>query len=127
METLKEIKSYKDLLIWQMGMSLCKLVYEIVAEFPIDERFGLISQMKRSAISIPSNIAEGYGRNYTNNYIQFLSIARGSLMELETQVILSFELHFLPEDKFNQLMNLIEEEGKMLNSFIKSIKNKTNA
>lgn len=119
-----EIKSYKDLLIWQKGMSLCKLVYEIVAEFPTDERFGLVSQMKRSAISIRSNIAEGYGRNYTNNYIQFLSIARGSLMELETQVILAFELQFLKEDKFNQMMKLIEEESKMLNSFIKSIKNK---
>ena len=86
---MSSIKSYKDLLIWQKGIQLVKEIYLICKDLPKDEVFGLQSQMKRAAISIPSNIAEGYGRNYTQNYIQFIKIARGSLLELETQIIIS--------------------------------------
>ena len=77
--------------------------------------------MDRCCISMPSNIAEGYGRNYTQNYIQFIKIARGSLLELETQIIISKELNLISEDTFDKIINLITEENKMLNAFIKSI------
>lgn len=118
---MSSIKSYKDLLIWQKGIQLVKEIYLICIDLPKDEVFGLQSQMKRAAISIPSNIAEGYGRNYTQNYIQFIKIARGSLLELETQIIISKELDFINEDTFDKIINLITEENKMLNAFIKSI------
>lgn len=118
---MSSIKSYKDLLIWQKGIELVKEIYLICIDLPKDEVFGLQSQMKRAAISIPSNIAEGYGRNYTQNYIQFIKIARGSLLELETQIIISKELDFINEESFDKIINLITEENKMLNAFIKSI------
>lgn len=117
------IKPYKDLLVWQKGIEIVKEIYLICKDLPKDEVFGLQSQMKRAAISIPSNIAEGYGRNYTQNYIQFIKIARGSLLELETQIIISKELDMISEDKFDKIINLITEENKMLNAFIKSISN----
>ena len=115
------IKSYKDLLIWQKGIVIVKEMYLLCADFPKNEIYGLQSQMKRASISIPSNIAEGYGRNYTQNYIQFLKIARGSLLELETQIIISKELNLINENKYNNITSLITEENKMLNAFIKSI------
>jgi four helix bundle protein len=83
------VNSYKDLLVWQRGMDLVVTVYQITARLPASEQFGLISQMRRSAISVPSNIAEGYGRQATGEYRHHLSIARGSLLELETQLVLS--------------------------------------
>ena len=118
---MKKISSYKDLLIWQKGISIVKLIYQICSEFPEDEVYNLQSQMKRAAISIPSNIAEGYGRNYTNSYVQFLKIARGSLLELETQLIISKELNFIDDTSFKNIEELIIEENKMLNAFISSI------
>ena len=101
---------------------IVKEIYLLCSDLPKDEMYGLQSQMKRASISIPSNIAEGYGRNYTQNYIQFLRMARGSLLELETQIIISKELGFIKTDKFNQIINLITEENKMLNAFIKTIR-----
>jgi four helix bundle protein len=87
-----DIKSHKDLIIWQRSMDLVESVYRITENFPARENFGLVSQMRRAAVSIPSNIAEGYGRQSTGNYSQFLSIARGSLLELETQIEISLRL-----------------------------------
>jgi len=116
-----EIKSYKDLLIWEKGIQIVKEIYLMCADLPKDEVYGLQSQMKRAAVSIPSNIAEGYGRNYTQRYIQFLRIARGSLLELETQIIITNELGFISKEKYSFLTNLIIEESKMLNAFIRSI------
>ena len=118
------IKSYKDLLIWQKGIEIVKENYMLCDNLPDKEVYGLQSQMKRAAVSIPSNIAEGYGRNYTQNYIQFIKIARGSLLELETQVIISKELDFINEIQSSNVLNLIIEENKMLNAFINSISNK---
>lgn len=118
---MSEIKDYKDLLIWQKGIELVKLVYVSLENFPKDEIFGLQNQMKRSAVSIPSNIAEGWGRSSTQNYIQFLRIARGSLLELETQLIIARELDFITDLKFNEIGGLITEESKMLNAFIKKL------
>lgn len=118
---MTQIQSYKDLLIWQKGIALVKSVYLLCEKLPKDEMFGLQSQMKRAAISIPSNIAEGYGRNYSQNYIQFLRMGRGSLLELETQLIISRELKLVGKELFQKVQGLITEENKMLNAFIKSI------
>lgn len=118
---MSSIQSYKDLKIWQKGISLVKLICE---SFPKEEVFGLTSQIKRSSISIPSNIAEGWGRNSTQSYSHFLKIARGSLMELETQIIIAKELGFVTELQYNEIIDLITEESKMLNAFIKSVSEK---
>jgi len=117
-----EFKTYKDLLIWQKGISLVKEVYACTETFPADEKFGLTSQIRRSAVSIPSNIAEGWGRESNASNVQFLKISRGSLTELETQLIIAFELNFIEKDKYDKLIELITEEAKMLNSFIASVK-----
>lgn len=118
------IQSYKDLLIWQKGIALVKSIYLLCEKLPKEEAFGLQSQMKRAAVSVPSNIAEGYGRNYTQNYVHFLRIARGSLLELETQLIISNELKLIGKELFQNTHKLIIEENKMLNAFIKSLSKK---
>ena len=118
---MNKIKTYKDLLIWQKGMEIVKAIYMLCKEIPNEELYGLQSQVKRSAISIPSNIAEGWGRNYTKSYIQFLKYSRGSLLELETQVIIARELGFISAESYNKTQGLITEESKMINAFIKSI------
>jgi len=97
---MKEVKTYKNLLIWQKGIEIVKEVYLICKEIPVDELYGLQSQIKRSSVSIPSNIAEGWGRNYTKNYIQFLKYSRGSLLELETQIIITKRIKFYFNRKF---------------------------
>jgi len=117
------IKSYKDLLVWQKGIEIVKEIYLLCKDLPKEEIYGLQSQMKRASISVVSNIAEGYGRNYKKSYIHFLKIARGSLLELETQIIISNELKLISNDQFNAINSLITEESKMLNAFIKSISN----
>lgn len=116
-----KVKTYKDLLIWQKGIQLVKQVYAGIEGFPNNEVFGLQNQMKRAAVSVPSNIAEGWGRSSKQSYIHFLRVARGSLFELETQLIIAKELNFISEIKFNELSNLITEESKMLNAFIKTL------
>lgn len=119
---MPEIKSYKDLLIWQKGIQIVKEIYKLCELLPKDEIFGLQSQLKRASISIPSNIAEGYGRNYTKSYKQFLTTSRGSLLELETQIIIAIELNFITNDNGKKVIDLINEENKMLNAFINSLK-----
>lgn len=119
---MSEVKSYRDLLIWQKGIELTEKVYQLVKSFPNEELYALTSQIKRCTISIPSNIAEGYGRKSTKNYIQFLRISRGSLFELETQLIIANKLNYITDKEIaDTIFNLIEEEGKMLNSFIKKL------
>jgi four helix bundle protein len=94
--TSDEIKigGYKDLLVWQKGILLVKLIYKLTRGFPEDEKFGLSSQMRRAAVSVPSNIAEGQARHTTGEFIQFISNAEGSLAEVDTQVVLAVELHY---------------------------------
>ena len=105
-------KSFKDLIVWQKAYKLVIEVYKITKSFPNDEIYGLSSQMRRTAVSIASNIAEGYGRSYNKEYKQFLSIAYGSLCELETQYLLSVDLGYM---KRNETMdNLLKEVGSML-------------
>lgn len=117
-----EIKSYKDLLIWQKGIDIVCMTYKLVSSFPKDELYALSSQIKRSSVSIPSNIAEGYGRQSTQSYIQFIKIARGSLCELETQLLVANKLDFINDEKlFLELSNQIIEESKMINSFLNKL------
>ena len=89
------MKSYRDLIVWQKSMIWVTLVYSLISKLPENEKFGLSSQIKRSAVSIPSNIAEGYGRNYQKDYSRFLQIARGSLFECQTQLEIAINLSFI--------------------------------
>lgn len=112
-------KRYKDLNVWLEARKLSKDIYSITGEFPREEQFGLINQMRRCAISVPSNIAEGCGRNYPKDSIQFFHISRGSLYELETQLYLSFGLKYIDETKLNQVLLSTETTRKLLSGFIK--------
>lgn len=115
-------KSFKELIIWQKGMDLAVNVYILCRDFPEDEKFNLISQVKRSASSIPANISEGFGRQSNKSFSQFLKVSRGSLCELETHLILADQLNYISNlDLFTSVKNLIVEEGKMLNAFIKKL------
>lgn len=104
-------------------MDVVTLIYKLVKQFPDDEKFGLISQIKRSSVSVPSNIAEGYGRNYTKDYIRFLNIARGSLYEMQTQLQVALNLDFIVEEDLNKINSLSVEVEKMLNSLINKLAN----
>jgi len=115
------VKSYKDLNIWQRSMDLVELIYRVTEGFPSKESFGLVSQMRRAAISIPSNIAEGYGRQSTGSYSQFLSIARGSLFELETQVEICIRLKYSHKTESEKLVTEIIEISKMISSLISKL------
>ena len=116
------IQSYKDLIVWQKAMALAKEIFEITQDFPKSEIYGLVSQMRRAVVSIPSNIAEGYGRGSRKEYGQFLLIAYGSGLELETQLILSKDLDFITTDKYLLINNLLVEVLKMLNSIKRKLK-----
>ncbi len=108
--------------MWQKSMDLTTLIFDITTKFPKSEMYGLVSQMRRCTVSIPSNIAEGYGRRTRNEFRQFMSIAYGSSLELETQLILSRGLDFISEQDFNTAANLLQEILKMLNSIISKLK-----
>ncbi|CAD7772704.1 MAG: 23S rRNA-intervening sequence protein [Candidatus Methanoperedenaceae archaeon GB50] len=114
--------THKDLDVWKIGIELIKQVYEITNLFPNEETYGLISQMRRSAISIPSNISEGAARNSKKEFIQFLYISLGSLAELETQMVISTELGYIPQN--SQIFSQIELLRRKLLNFIKYLKNK---
>ncbi len=109
-------RDYRDLLVWQKGIALAKKIYEITERFPSAERFGLMSQMRRSAVSIPSNIAEGQARHTTGEFVQFISHAEGSAAELDTQLILSEEFKFCGTAGAALLHEMISEIRGMLNS-----------
>jgi four helix bundle protein len=115
---------YRDLDVWKKARSLVRTIYEITSRFPDTEKFGLTSQMRRSAISIPSNIAEGCGRASSRESIQFLNIARGSAYELETQVYLSFDLGYISEQDANTVIGEITDCKKLINGFINFYKKK---
>jgi four helix bundle protein len=113
MET--KTRSYKDLVVWQKGISLAKTVYQLTKKYPSEERFGLVAQMRRAAVSVPSNIAEGQARHTTGEFILFISHAEGSVAELDTQLILGIELNFCSAADAEQAFGLINELRKMLN------------
>ena len=110
--------TYKDLTVWQKGIMLARRIYEITSCYPEDERFGLVSQMRRCSVSIPSNIAEGYGRETDREHSHFLFISLGSSNELETQLILSQGFGFINEADYQEITNLNSEVNKMLSSLI---------
>lgn len=119
---MSTIKSYKDLLIWQKSFEIVISTYRLVKSFPQEELYALTSQIKRAAISIPSNIAEGYGRNTDKSFSHFIDISRGSLYELETQLLIAKELDFIQDiNMFNQIISLINEESKMINAFYNTL------
>lgn len=120
-QKLVNMKSYRDLIVWQKAMLLVVEIYQITRKLPDEEKFGLISQIRRSAISIPSNIAEGYGRNYTKDYIRFLQIARGSLFECQTQLEIAINLKFILTSDMEQIAFISVEIEKMLNSLINKL------
>ena len=114
--------TYRKLLVWQKSMALVTEIYKEVRIFPNDELYALTSQIKRSATSIPSNIAEGYGRDGKKDYLRFLNIALSSLFELQTQLEIAHNLQFLEKDNFNKLYENSREIERMLTSFIRKIK-----
>jgi four helix bundle protein len=123
---MSAIQSYKDLMIWQKGIQIVVLIYKLAKSFPQEELYALTSQIKRASVSIPSNIAEGYGRNTEKSFSHFIDISRGSLFELETQLLIAKELDFIVDFELYEKVNtLIHEESKMINAFSKSIQ-KTN-
>ena len=109
-----DIKSYKDLVVWQRAMDMTSLVYRATAELPADERFGLISQARRAAVSVPANLAEGHRRSSTKDYLRFVSIAAGSLAELETLVELAARLYSIRSTSLEELVSSADEVGRML-------------
>ena len=118
------LRNFKDLQVWQKAYQLCLKVYKATRDFPKYEFYGITSQMRRAGVSIPSNIAEGYGRKTTKEYVQSLYIAYGSLCELETQVLLSGDLEYSSKDKNDILLSEIGSVERMLKALIKSLENK---
>lgn len=112
------VAGYQDLLVWQRSMNLVESVYRLTESFPSVEQWGLVSQMRRAAISVPSNIAEGYGRQATGEYRHHLSIARGSLLELETQILLSQKLKYLKPEDADSVLKEIDEISRMLATLV---------
>ena len=118
------LKNYKELKVWQKAYRSCLDVYKLTKGFPTDERYGLTSQMRRAAVSVPSNIAEGYGRKTTPEYIRSLYFAYGSNCELETQISLSGDLGYMKAQEKEMLQRDIEEVERMLKALIKSLESK---
>src|ERR1700730_7301771 len=116
-------QSYKDLNVWQKGIELAKLIYSLTARFPTEKRFGFVSQMRRAAVSIPSNIAEGQARHTTGEFIQFISHAEGSVAELNPQLILAAELNFCSNDDVHPASELTEHLRRMLNGLRRKLAN----
>jgi len=119
--TFQTIKSYKQLAVWQKSVQLVVEVYRATRNFPDDERYGLTSQLRRSAVSIPSNIAEGHGRATRGEYIQFLCHARGSLFELETQIAIAGQIGFLSTESVEHLTSGTAEVARILNGLLTSL------
>ena len=115
------IESYKDLDVWQVAMTLAQESYLLTTPFPKDEMYGMAAQIRRAAVSIPANIAEGYGRDQTGSFVQFLRIAQGSARELETHLILAERIRLVDQQAVTPLQELCERVSKMLRSLIRSL------
>ena len=115
------IENYRDLKVWQQGIDLVEQVYARTASFPSEEKFGLTAQVRRAAVSIPSNIAEGWGRGSTKDYMHFLRIARSSLLEVETQLIIAHRLGYIEEETLHTVLDQTEVESRMLLSLQRSL------
>ena len=119
------VNSYKELIVWQKSIALVSKVYSLTKRFPSDEKFGLTSQLNRASVSIPANIAEGWGRESRKNYVQFLRVSRGSLFELETLLIISQNENFITLEAFKDISIYTDEVSRMLVSMIKKLEVKT--
>tara|TARA_R110002124_G_scaffold250200_8_gene415253 strand:+ start:226 stop:588 length:363 start_codon:yes stop_codon:yes gene_type:complete len=118
------MKTFRDLLVWQKSMSFVTEIYKVSKQFPKDENFGLTSQIRRSAVSVPSNISEGYGREGMKDYLRFLNIAMASLFELQTQLEIASNLEYIKREKFDNLYESSREIERMLSSFIRTVKSR---
>jgi len=118
------IQSYRDLIVWQLGISLVKDVHALTSTFSRDEIYGLTSQLRRAAVSIPSNIAEGHARDSSKEFLHHLSFSLGSLAEVETQIYLSRELGYCDQNQLSRFMKQTDELGRKLRGLQKSIKSK---
>lgn len=118
------MNTFRDLLIWQKSMNIVTEIYQLTNSFPKEEFYGLSSQIRRCSVSIPSNIAEGYGRDGNNDYLRFLNISMSSLFEMQTQLEISFNLKFLSENQFNKINGESRELERMLIAFIRKIKDR---
>jgi len=116
-----KIKNFRDLKIWQKGIELVKEVYKVTRYFPKEELYGLSSQMRRAAVSIPSNVAEGFRRRHNKEFQQFLNIALGSSAELETQAVIAKELSYIDDKKEEELIDLIDYICRMAANLIKKL------
>jgi len=119
-----KIRSYRDLRVWQEGMALAEACYLLTKRFPKDELFGMTSQIRRSATSVPANIAEGYGRDSTGEYIQFLRVSQGSLKELETHLALSSRVGLIADSETKSFLEECDRLGKMLHRLIRSLQSR---
>ena len=115
------VKNYSELTTWQKAMDLVEAIYQATRQFPSDERFGLTSQIRRAAVSIPSNIAEGQGRTSTKEFLHHLSIAYGSLCEVQTQILIVKRLGYLEDDQATSLLSATNEVGRLLNGLSNSL------
>lgn len=116
------MKSHRELKIWQRSFALANVLYSLTEQFPASQRFSLVYQMQKAAVSVPSNIAEGYNRQTRKEYLQFLYIALGSLAELETQVMIANAQRYIKEPKSSELLDEITQIGKMLRTIIIKLK-----
>jgi four helix bundle protein len=118
------METHKDLRVWQQSIEMVTSIYLMTQSFPKEEMFGLVSQLRRASVSVPSNIAEGYARGTDKEKLHFLRISSGSMSEVETQLILSLNLGYIDQEKYNELSETVTSVWKQLNSLISSIKKK---
>jgi four helix bundle protein len=116
-----KIRNFRDLEVWQLGKKIALRVYQLTRESPREEQYGLVSQMRRAAVSIPSNVAEGFNRYHNKEYHQFLYVALGSCAELETQIELSCDLQFCAEGARDELLEQMDHESRMLRNLVKKL------
>jgi len=122
MSQRQSIESYRDLEVWQRGVTLVKTVYDLTESFPASEKYGLTSQLRRASVSIPSNIAEGWGYNSRDQYLHYLERARSSLLEVETQIILADQLGYISSEEKKSTLNEMTVESKMLLSLMRALR-----
>ena len=118
--------NFKELKVWQLSRNLVKEIYEVTSDFPSSEKYGLVSQLRRCTVSVPTNIAEGSGRNTDKDFAQFLNISLGSAYELETLLILSFDVNLINEDQLDKFSLRISEIQKMTFGLIKTLRQESN-
>ena len=118
---MSEIASYRDLLVWEQAMELAAAVYRLTRDWPKDERYGITSQARRAAASVPANIAEGYGRENRGSYLQFLKVAQGSLKELETHLLIAERIEIVSGEQLAPLLAQCESVGKLLRRLMRRL------